>query len=375
MTAVFVGNGVAFGAWAASIPRVREASGLTDGALGLLLLCVSLGAVAAMQLAGRYAGRIGTARACSLAAPLLAVALPGPALAPSWPWLLASGLALGLGLGLLDVCMNAHAAWLERRRGRPIMSSFHAGWSLGQLVGAAGAGALAAAGLGVVPGLAIPGAAVALWDLDAAAMATTASELSAHGTVSTHPVELTNEQAVRAAAEATLARHGAVDILVNNAGITGGNAPAWDLPAAEWRRVIEVNLVGPYLACAAVLPGMVARGYGRVVNIASVAGKEGNPNASHYSASKAGLIGLTKSLGKELAGKGVLVNCITPAAAETELFQQMRPEQIAYMRSKIPMDRFVDVREIAAMACWLATEDCSFSTGAVFDISGGRATY
>jgi len=219
------------------------------------------------------------------------------------------------------------------------------------------------------------GAAVALWDLDAAAMATTASELSAHGTVSTHQAELTDEAAVRAAATATLARHGAIDILVNNAGITGGNAPAWDLPAAEWRRVIEVNLVGPYLACAAVLPGMVARGYGRVVNIASVAGKEGNPNASHYSASKAGLIGLTKSLGKELAGKGVLVNCITPAAAETELFQQMRPEQIAYMRSKIPMDRFVDVREIAAMACWLATEDCSFSTGAVFDISGGRATY
>ena len=170
MTAVFVGNGVAFGAWAASIPRVREASGLTDGALGVLLLCVSLGAVAAMQLAGRYAGRIGTARACSLAAPLLAVALPGPALAPSWPWLLASGLALGLGLGLLDVCMNAHAAWLERRRGMPIMSSFHAGWSLGQLAGAAGAGALAAAGLGVVPGLAIPGAAVALCGLAALAL-------------------------------------------------------------------------------------------------------------------------------------------------------------------------------------------------------------
>ena len=219
------------------------------------------------------------------------------------------------------------------------------------------------------------GAAVALWDLDAAAMAATTADLSAHGIVSTHQVELTDEAAVRAATAATLARHGAIDILVNNAGITGGNAPTWDLPAAEWRRVVEVNLVGPFLACAAVLPGMVARGYGRVVNIASVAGKEGNPNASHYSASKAGLIGLTKSLGKELAGKGVLVNCITPAAAETELFQQMRPEQIAYMRSKIPMDRFVDVREIAAMACWLATEDCSFSTGAVFDISGGRATY
>jgi NAD(P)-dependent dehydrogenase (short-subunit alcohol dehydrogenase family) len=219
------------------------------------------------------------------------------------------------------------------------------------------------------------GASVAIWDLDAAAMDATASELAAHGTISTHQVELTSEPAVRAAAAATLARHGAVDILVNNAGITGGNAPTWDLPADEWRRVLEVNLVGPYLACAAVLPGMVAQGYGRVVNVASVAGKEGNPNASHYSASKAGLIALTKSLGKELAGKGVLVNCVTPAAAKTDLFKQMAPAQTEYMLSKIPMGRFVEVAEIAALACWLATEDCAFSTGAVFDISGGRATY
>lgn len=219
------------------------------------------------------------------------------------------------------------------------------------------------------------GAAVAIWDLDAAAMAQTAGELAAHGDISTHPVELTNEQAVRAAAEATLARHGAVDILVNNAGITGGNAPTWDLDSAAWRRVVEVNLVGPFLVCSAIVPGMVARGYGRVINIASVAGKEGNPNASHYSASKAGLIALTKSLGKELAGKGVLVNCVTPAAAKTDIFAQMTPQQIDYMLSKIPMERFVDVHEIAALACWLATEDCSFSTGATFDISGGRATY
>ena len=219
------------------------------------------------------------------------------------------------------------------------------------------------------------GAAVALWDQDAAALAATAQDLAPQGPVSTHQVELTDEAAVRAAAAATLARHARIDILVNNAGITGGNAPTWDLPPAEWRRVLEVNLVGPYLACAAVLPGMVAQGYGRVVNIASVAGKEGNPNASHYSASKAGLIALTKSLGKELAGKGVLVNCVTPAAAKTDLFQQMAPSQIEYMLSKIPMARFVEVSEIAAMACWLATEDCSFSTGAVFDITGGRATY
>ena len=219
------------------------------------------------------------------------------------------------------------------------------------------------------------GAAVALWDQDAAALAATAHDLTSHGTVSTHQVELTDEAAVRAATASTLARHARIDILVNNAGITGGNAPTWDLPPAEWRRVLDVNLVGPYLACAAVLPGMVAQGYGRVVNIASVAGKEGNPNASHYSASKAGLIALTKSLGKELAGKGVLVNCVTPAAAKTDLFQQMAPSQIEYMLSKIPMARFVEVSEIAALACWLATEDCSFSTGAVFDISGGRATY
>ena len=219
------------------------------------------------------------------------------------------------------------------------------------------------------------GAVVAIWDLDAAAMAQAAGELAAQGMVSTHQVELTDQAAVRAAAEATLARHGAVDVLVNNAGITGGNAPTWELPAEEWRRVVEVNLIGPYLACSALIPGMVARGYGRVVNIASVAGKEGNPNASHYSASKAGMIALTKSLGKELAGKGVLVNCVTPAAAKTDIFKQMSPAQIDYMLSKIPMGRFVDVQEIAAMACWLATEDCSFSTGAAFDISGGRTTY
>jgi len=219
------------------------------------------------------------------------------------------------------------------------------------------------------------GAAVAIWDLDAAAMTETAAALAGQGAVSVHQVELTDEAAVRAAAEATLARHGAVDILVNNAGITGGNAPTWELAVDAWRRVIEVNLVGPFLVCSALVPGMVARGYGRVVNIASVAGKEGNPNASHYSASKAGLIALTKSLGKELAGKGVLVNCVTPAAAKTDIFAQMSPQQIDYMLSKIPMGRFVDVGEIAAMACWLATEDCSFSTGAVFDITGGRATY
>ena len=228
-------------------------------------------------------------------------------------------------------------------------------------------------GLAIAERMLASGAAVALWDLDEATAQQAASRLGK--AASAHRVEMTDESSVRAATEASLARHGAIDILVNNAGITGGNAPTWDLPSAEWRRVIDVNLIGPYLACAAVIPSMLARGYGRVVNIASVAGKEGNPNASHYSASKAGLIALTKSLGKELAGKGVLVNCITPAAAKTDIFKQMRQAQIDYMLSKIPMGRFVQVEEIAAMACWLATAECSFSTGAVFDITGGRATY
>ncbi len=217
------------------------------------------------------------------------------------------------------------------------------------------------------------GAALALWDMDAAALEAARASLPAGTTV--HALDLTDEAAVRTAAAATEAAHGRVDILVNNAGITGGNAPTWQLPAAEWRRVLEVNLVAPYLVASALLPGMIGRSYGRVVNIASVAGKEGNPNASHYSASKAGLIGLTKSLGKELAQTGVLVNCVTPAAAKTELFEQMSSEQIGYMLGKIPMGRFVTVEEIAALVAWLMSEDCAFSTGAVFDISGGRATY
>jgi 3-oxoacyl-[acyl-carrier protein] reductase len=164
-------------------------------------------------------------------------------------------------------------------------------------------------------------------------------------------------------------------VLVNNAGITGGNAPSWELPPDAWRQVIEVNLTGPFLVARAIVPHMIEAGWGRVVNIASVAGKEGNPNAAHYSASKAGLIGLTKSLGKELATKGVLVNCITPAAAKTDIFAQMTEQHIAFMLSKIPMGRFVEPSEIAELVLWLSSEACSFSTGGVFDISGGRATY
>ena len=166
-----------------------------------------------------------------------------------------------------------------------------------------------------------------------------------------------------------------VDILVNNAGIAGMNKPTVDYPVEEWERVLRINLTSQFLCCRAVAPRMVEAGYGRIVNIASIAGKEGNPNAVAYSASKAGVIALTKSLGKELAQTGVLVNCVTPAAAKTAIFAQMTESHIEYMRSKIPMGRFVEVDEIAALVCWLASEECSFSTGAVFDISGGRATY
>jgi NAD(P)-dependent dehydrogenase (short-subunit alcohol dehydrogenase family) len=219
------------------------------------------------------------------------------------------------------------------------------------------------------------GASVALWDVDAAALQDAVTALKASGRVRAAVVDVTDEASIASGVQALIAAWGKIDILVNNAGITGGNAPLWQLEPAVWRRVVEVNLIGPYLACRAVVPHMVDAGYGRVVNIASIAGKEGNPNASHYSASKAGLIGLTKSLGKELAKTGVLVNCITPAAAKTEMFAQMKQEHIDYMLGKIPMGRFVEVAELAALIVWLASEECSFSTGAVFDISGGRAVY
>ena len=168
---------------------------------------------------------------------------------------------------------------------------------------------------------------------------------------------------------------GSVDILVNNAGITGANKPVWETDLDDWRRVMRINLEGPFICCKAVVPTMIGQKYGRIVNIASIAGKEGNPNAAHYSSSKAGLIALTKSLGKELAQHDILVNAVTPAAAKTAIFDQMTQAHIDFMLSKIPKARFVQVEELAAMVAWLASEDCAFSTGAVFDISGGRATY
>lgn len=231
-------------------------------------------------------------------------------------------------------------------------------------------------GFAVAERLLASGATVALWDMNSEQLQQAAAALSKPGgTVTTHVVDVTDEGSVAAATSATLAKHTRIDALVNSAGITGGNAVTWELEPKVWRQVLEVNLTGSYLTCRSVVPVMVKAGWGRIVNIASVAGKDGNPNAAHYSASKAGAIALTKSLGKELAKTGVLVNAVTPAAARTAMFETMKQEHIDYMLSKIPMGRFLEVTEAAAMIGWLCSEDCAFSTGAVFDLSGGRSTY
>ena len=230
-------------------------------------------------------------------------------------------------------------------------------------------------GRAIVERLLRSGARVSVWDCDPAALQTAAGELASLGETHQATVDVASEAEVSAAAAATVARFGGIDILVANAGITGPNAPTWEYPPDEWRRVLEIDLTGVFLSCRAVVPVMRAAGYGRIVNIASIAGKEGNPNASAYSAAKAGVIALTKSLGKELAGDDIAVNCITPAAAKTRIFEQMSPAHIDYMLSKIPRARFVRVEEIAALAAWLASEENSFATGGVYDISGGRATY
>lgn len=219
------------------------------------------------------------------------------------------------------------------------------------------------------------GASVCLWDIDPAALAEAKAELSALGSVATAQVDVTSAESVEAAVQTTLAAFGKIDLLVNNAGIAGTNAKLWETTPEEWRRVVEINLNGPFLCCRAVVPQMLKNGYGRIVNIASIAGKEGNPNAAHYSASKAGVIGLTKSLGKELATSNILVNCITPAVIETDILKQLTQQHVDYMLSKIPMNRFGQKHEAAALVAWLCSEDCSFSTGSVFDLSGGRATY
>ena len=230
-------------------------------------------------------------------------------------------------------------------------------------------------GLAIATRLLQSGAAVSIWDIDPEAATTAKEALSAHGTVDTQIVELTDAEAVDAAAQATISAFGQVDILCNNAGIAGGNYKTWEYPVDEFRRVIDVDLNAVFVCCRALIPHMRERGYGRIINTASIAGKEGNPNASAYSAAKAGVIGLTKSLGKELATDGILVNCFTPAVIQTAILQQITQQHIDYMLSKIPMGRFGEVEEAAALVAWLASEDCSFTTGAVFDLSGGRATY
>jgi 2-dehydro-3-deoxy-L-rhamnonate dehydrogenase (NAD+) len=219
------------------------------------------------------------------------------------------------------------------------------------------------------------GAAVAIWDRDVDLAKKTAAELQKRGRIATFAVDVTKYSDVERARDETIKALGRIDILVNNAGIAGPNTKTWDYPLQAWQDVLSINLNGPFHCCRAVAPAMIAQNYGRIVNIASIAGKEGNPNAPAYSASKAGLIALTKSLGKELASYDISVNCITPAAAKTAIFDQMTQEHIDFMLSKIPRGRFVTVEEIASLVAFCASSDCSFTTGAVFDISGGRATY
>lgn len=239
----------------------------------------------------------------------------------------------------------------------------------------------AARGLGhaIASRLRQSGASIAAWDLHGTglddAVARLRRDVASAGEVTGFHADIADADSVDSAMEATLKAYTRVDVLVNNAGISGPNHPLWEYPPDDWQRVIDVNLVGSFLVSRAVVPTMIAGGYGRIVNIASVAGKDGNPNASAYSASKAGLINMTKALGKELAGTGVLVNCVTPAAVRTPIFEQMSEEHVAYMLSMIPLQRFGEPEEIAALVAWLASEECSFSTGAAFDLSGGRATY
>ena len=232
-------------------------------------------------------------------------------------------------------------------------------------------GAARGLGLAIAQALAAQGHRISLWDRDRAAVEEAAQMLGAHA----QTMDVTNPASIAQALAASEAAHGPAGILVANAGITGPNHLTEDYPVDAWRQVIDIDLTGVFLCCRAVLPGMRARDWGRIINIASIAGKEGNPNAAAYSAAKAGVIALTKSIGKETATTGIRVNCVTPAAVETELFTQMTAEQIAWMKSKIPMGRFGLPGEVAALVTWLASEACSFSTGAVFDCSGGRATY
>jgi len=230
-------------------------------------------------------------------------------------------------------------------------------------------------GFAITQRLLSSGAACCLWDKDEKALAHAVASLPPGSKCHTCTVDVCNAESVQAATDATARQLGRIDILVNNAGIAGATKKTWELTPQEWQQVLQIDLFGPYLCCHAVVPKMLEHGYGRIVNIASIAGKEGNPNASHYSAAKAGVSALTKSLGKELATSGILVNCITPAVIQTDILKQVSQQHIDYMLSKIPMGRFGRLEEAAALVAWLSSEECSFSTGAVFDLSGGRATY
>ena len=219
------------------------------------------------------------------------------------------------------------------------------------------------------------GATVTLWDIELPSLEKAQADLKSAGNVISVEVDVTQENSIKRGLELTYEHMGDVEILINNAGITGGNATVWDMGITEWQKVLDIDLTGVFLCCCALAPRMMRKGYGRIVNIASIAGKEGNPNAAHYSAAKAGVISLTKSLGKEMVETGVLCNCVTPAVIETPMLDQMTDQHKDYMVSKIPLNRMGKPEEVAALVAWLASEDCSFSTGAVFDISGGRATY
>jgi len=230
-------------------------------------------------------------------------------------------------------------------------------------------------GLAIAKRLLASGASVSLWDRDADVLKTTQAQLAGTGKVSIQLVDVSNPDGVSKAAQATAAEHRRIDILVANAGIAGPNHKSWEYPIDAWKQIIDINLTGVFLCCRAVVPYMLKQNYGRIVNVASIAGKEGNANASAYSASKAGVIAFTKSLGKETAGKNIAVNCITPAAARTRIFEQITQEHIDFMLSRIPRNRFLEVDEASAMVAWLVSEENSFTTAAVFDLSGGRATY
>ena len=236
-------------------------------------------------------------------------------------------------------------------------------------------GAAQGIGLAIAKRLLASGASLSLWDRDDHLLSDAVAHLGATNRVVATAIDVTDISSVDAGVESSIAMFGKVDILVANAGVAGPNHTTWEYPIDAWKQVVEINLTGVYLCCRAVLPNMLREGYGRIVNVASIAGKEGNPNASAYSASKAGVIALTKSLGKETAEENIAVNCITPAAAKTRIFEQMTQQHIDFMLSRIPRKRFLEVDEVAAMVAWLVSEENSFTTGAVFDLSGGRATY